>query len=142
MKILYCARMCRYDLLRAVNYLSSRVTKWSKRCDARLHRLVSYINDTKHFEMIGWVGDDPKDLRLGVWSDADFAGCKVTMRSTSGSFTAIIGPNTFFPMSGYSRKQTCVSKSTPEAELVAAAAIKAQLHVCCLEEDDVRKEVC
>ena len=33
---------------------------------------------------------------------------------------AFTGPNTFFPIAGYSRKQTCVSHSTPEAEIVAA----------------------
>ena len=32
------------------------------------------------------------------------------------------GPNTFFPLGAHSRKQTCVSHSTPEAELVAADA--------------------
>ena len=44
------------------------------------------------------------------------------MRSTSGAYVALIGPNTFFPIGGYSRKQTCVSHSTPEAEIVAANA--------------------
>ena len=122
MKILYAARICRLELLKAVNYLSSRVTKWSKRCDARLFRLICYINGTKDHGLVGWIGDAAKDLYLGVWSDADFAGCKITMRSTSGSFLAILGPNSFFPLTGYSRKQTAVSHSTPEAELVAASA--------------------
>ena len=30
------------------------------------------------------------------------------------------GPNSFFPLSGKGVKQTCVSHSTPEAEIVAA----------------------
>ena len=33
---------------------------------------------------------------------------------------ALTGPNSFYPLSAFSRKQTCVSHSTPEAELVAA----------------------
>ena len=33
MKILFAARMARYDLLRATQSLASRVTKWSKDCD-------------------------------------------------------------------------------------------------------------
>ena len=35
---------------------------------------------------------------------------------------AFTGPNIFFPLNGVSKKQTCVSHSTPEAEIVAANA--------------------
>ena len=37
-------------------------------------------------------------------------------------FLALTGKNTFFPLNGVSKKQTCVSHSTPEAEIVAANA--------------------
>ena len=46
MKILYGARVARYDLLRPVRALASRITRWTKLCDKKLHRLVSYINET------------------------------------------------------------------------------------------------
>eukprot|EP00975_Prorocentrum_lima_P028059 5897646-Prorocentrum_lima.AAC.1 len=46
MKILYGARMARFDLLRAVSYLAACVTKWTLTCDQDLHRLVCYINST------------------------------------------------------------------------------------------------
>jgi hypothetical protein len=39
MKILYAARMARYDLLRATCYLATRITKWDATCDKMLHRL-------------------------------------------------------------------------------------------------------
>ena len=35
---------------------------------------------------------------------------------------ALTSPNAFFPLSGVSKKQTCVSHSTPEAEIVSANA--------------------
>ena len=35
---------------------------------------------------------------------------------------ALTGPNTFFPLNGVSKKQNCVSHSTPGAEIVAANA--------------------
>jgi hypothetical protein len=57
MKILYAARMARFDLLKAVNSLSCFVTKWSKLCDHKLHRLVCYINSTILLQQVGWVGD-------------------------------------------------------------------------------------
>ena len=42
------------------------------------------------------------------------------MKSTSGVFLVLLGPHTFFPLNGISRKQTAQSHSTPEAEIVAA----------------------
>ena len=46
MKVLFAARMARFDLLRATQGLASRVTKWSKECDVALHRLMCYIHST------------------------------------------------------------------------------------------------
>ena len=122
MKILYGARMARPDLLKAVSYLASRVTKWSTACDRSLHRLICYIHQTVGEKQCGWIGDSPSKLYLNLYADADFAGCKVTMRSTSGVFMTLAGPNSCMPLAAASRKQTCVSHSTPEAEIVALDA--------------------
>ena len=46
MKVLYGAQMCRFDLLRAVGNLATRISKWTLGCDKALHRLMSYINGT------------------------------------------------------------------------------------------------
>jgi len=70
--------------------------------------------------MWSWIGDKPADLTVKLFSDADFSGDKKTSRSTSGVFLQISGPNSAFVLSGQSKKQTCVSHSTPEAEIVAA----------------------
>ena len=61
-----------------------------------------------------------EDLELAIYCDADFAGCQATQRSTTGAFLCLQGPNSFFPISPVSKRQTCVSNSTPEAEIVAA----------------------
>ena len=71
--------------------------------------------------MYAKVGDHPNDIYLSCFSDADFAGCPYTLRSTSGVFMKITGPSTHFPISGLSQKQTAVSHSTTEAEIIAAA---------------------
>eukprot|EP00972_Heterocapsa_arctica_P103611 15269353-Heterocapsa_arctica.AAC.1 len=55
-----------------------------------------------------------------LFADADFAGCVDTQRSTSGYHFAIRGPHTCFPVAGVSKRQGCVSHSTPEAETVSA----------------------
>ena len=55
MKCLYVARMCRFDLLRAVQGLARFMTKWTVRQDQELHQLMSYIHHSKSLKMIGWV---------------------------------------------------------------------------------------
>jgi hypothetical protein len=119
MKILYAARMGRFDLLRAVNALGSRITSWTKLCDARLHRLVCYIKSTLHLKMHAWVGDRKEDLEVVLYCDADLAGDRTDAKSTTGVFMCIVGPTSFVPLAAVSKKQTSVSKSTPEAEIVA-----------------------
>ena len=79
---------------------SAVARKWTSECDRKLHRLVCYINSSKHLRMIGWVGDDLSALQPHLFADADFAGCTSTQRSTSGYRFAIRGPNTCFPITG------------------------------------------
>jgi hypothetical protein len=74
-------------------------------------------------------------LELGLWysvssslsllgfSDADFAGCRVDRKSTSGT-CQFLGSSL---VSWSSRKQSSVAQSTTEAEYVAAASFCSQL---------------
>ena len=78
------------------------------------------MNGSVAWRQIGFIGDQADELELGLFSDADFAGDKETMRSTSGVFLALYGPHSFFPPAAQSKKQTAVCHSTVEAELVAA----------------------
>ena len=120
MKILYGARMARYDLLHSCQILACKITKWTKRCDQRLLRIVSYLHQSLELTMFGWVGEDSKDWRLWLYTDADFAADKSTSKSVSGVFCAMYGPTTFFPLCALSKKQGAVSHSTAESEMVAA----------------------
>ena len=120
MKLLYGARIARFDLLRQVNRLARNVHKWSDSDDRGLHHLMCYVHHTKHWRMVGWVGDRMDDVHLALYADADFAGCVESLRSTSGGRLILQGPNTRFPLSGSSKRQSCVSHLTPEAEIVAA----------------------
>ena len=119
MKILYAARMGRYDLIRPVTALGSLITKWSPLCDLKLHRLICYIHSTLDVFMYSWIGDAPADMELVLFCDADLAGDRTDCKSTSGVFMALVGEHSFVPLAGISKKQTSVSKSTPEAEIVA-----------------------
>jgi hypothetical protein len=120
MKCLCGARMARFDILRAITRLACSLTRWTSECDRRLHRLMCYINSTKHLRMIVWVGDDAALLQPHLFADADFAGCAVTQHSTFGLHLSIRGPNTCLPFAGQSKRQSCVSHSTPKAEIVSA----------------------
>ena len=120
MNILYAARYARLDLLRAVCVLAQCVTKWDRTCDLKLYRLICYINGSLKVRMTGWIGDTAQNLAPHLFADADFAGCSKTSRSTSGVHLSLLGPNSVWPLNGQSKKQGCVSHSTPEAELVAA----------------------
>ncbi|CAE7655522.1 unnamed protein product [Symbiodinium sp. CCMP2592] len=119
MKILYGARMGRYDLIRPVQALASLITKWDGLCDKKLHRLVCYINSTLDLNLYGWIGDAPEMLELVLYCDADLAGDRTDSKSTSGVFMCLLGPRSFMPLNALSKKQTSVSKSTPEAEIVS-----------------------
>ena len=58
--------------------------------------------------MIGWVGNDMKDLSIALYADADFTGCAQSLRSTSGSHMHNQGKCTRFPLAGGSKRQGCV----------------------------------
>ena len=81
MKILYGARMGRYDLIRPVQALASRITKWNRLCDKKLHRIVSYINSTLDLHLYGWVCDKPSDIEIVAYCDADLAGDRTDSKS-------------------------------------------------------------
>ena len=119
MKILFAARMARFDLLRAVQGLAARVTKWSSDCDKALHRLICYISSTLDVKLKAFIGDSLSACRLWCFADADHAG-EFDNRSTTGCFLVLIGPNTYFPLTAFSKKQTSVSMSSTESEVVAA----------------------
>ena len=59
---------------------------------------MCYVDSTKHLKLVGWVGDERKDIGQHLYADADFAGCKRTGRSTSGAFFVMGGPDTCFPI--------------------------------------------
>ena len=117
MKVLYGARAARWDLLKAVQLLATRVTKLSRGCDKALHRLMCYNNRTKHYCLTGFVGDGPSALKLRLYADADFAGDRPEYKSTSGIYLALVGPNTFFPLAAKAQKQTAVAHSTVKRRL-------------------------
>ena len=60
---------------------------------------------------------------IALYVDADFAGEKADAKSTStsGGYLVLKGPNSFFPLAWLSKRQTSVSRSTIESEIVSLA---------------------
>jgi len=120
MKALYGARLVRFELLWPICSSAREVSKWTRACDKRLHRLMCYIHHTPDHSLESFVGDDAQHCHVVLYSDADFAGDLIQAKSTSGLYLAIVGPNTFAPITASCKKQTCVSHSSTESEIVAA----------------------
>ena len=63
-----------------------------------------------------------KQTRLGLFQDSDFAGDHEDSKSTSGGILCILGSHTFVPISWMCKKQTSVSHSSTEAEIISLDA--------------------
>jgi len=113
------ARYARIDLLCVVAKLAQRIATWDEACDQAIYRMMCYMHSTLMWRQIGYVGDALPEVRFHLYADADFAG-DPSKKSTSGLQLAVAGPLTQFPFRGQSKRQGCVSHSTPEAKMIAA----------------------
>ena len=97
-------------------------TKWTKTCDKRLNRFISYIHHTCEYKQYCCVGNTAKQCKLGLSQDSDFAGDLKDSKSTSGRTLCVFGSQTFVPISWMFKKQTSVSHSSTESEIIALDA--------------------
>ena len=83
-------------------------------------RIFRYLKDTPTLGL--WY---PKTLSFDLYSfsDADFGGCKIDRKSTTGTCQFLGG----CLISWFSKKQNSVAQSTTEAEYVAAGSCCAQV---------------
>merc|ERR1711995_159880 len=77
---------------------------------ADLH--VTLLGNARVTTRYEWQGDEPE---ITGYSDSDWAGCRVTGKSTSGG-VILIGSHF---IKGWSRTQNHVTMSSAEAELIA-----------------------
>ena len=80
LKCLYLARIGRPDFLWSVNKLARSITKWTKACDKRLSRLISYIHYTSEYKQYCHAGNtNLLQVEHCVFSEAtrlfQLAGC-------------------------------------------------------------------
>ena len=65
------------------------------------------------------MGNTAKQCRLGLFQDSDFAGDLEDSKSTSGRTLCVFGSHTFVPISWMCKKQTSVSHSSTESEIIS-----------------------
>ena len=118
-KALGLGRLARPDIVKPIGDSATHVQKWSRNHDKQLHRLICYIDSSKTHRLVGTIRDDPGELHLALYVDADFVGEKADAKSTSGGYFVLKGPNSFFPLAWLSKRQTSVSRSTTESEIVS-----------------------
>ena len=109
----YLAKRARPDILMPVAYLATRVTKCTRDDLAKLDRLLRYVNATKERGIVLRIGEEGVNVK--VYIDAAY-GVHADGKSHTGSCVAVgdVGP-----VHCKSSKQTIVSKSSTEAELIA-----------------------
>ena len=65
------------------------------------------------------MGNTAKQCRLGLFQVSDFAGDLEDSKSTSGRTLCVFGSHTFVPISWMCKKQTSVSHSSTESEIIS-----------------------
>ena len=68
------------------------------------------------------VGNTAKQCRPGLFQDSDFAEDLENSKSTSGGTLCVFGSHTFVPISWMCKKQTSVSHSSTESEIISVDA--------------------
>ena len=68
------------------------------------------------------MGNIAKQCRLGLFQDLDFATVLEDSKSTSGGTLCVFGSHTFVPVSWMWKKQTSVSHSSTESEIISLDA--------------------
>ena len=119
LKCLYLARLGRPDILWSVYKLARSITKWTRACDKLLARLISYIHRTCEYKQYCHVENTAKQCRLGLFQDSGFAGDVEDSKSASGGTLCVFGSHTLVPTSWMCKKQTSVSPSSTESEIIS-----------------------
>ena len=85
----------------SVDKLARAITKWTRACDKRLARLISYVHHTSEFKQYCHVGSNAQQCKLGLFQDSDFAGDLEDSESTSVESYSFFGSHTFVPKRWY-----------------------------------------
>lgn len=112
-KLLYVATRVRFEILLAVNYLTTRINKFSRGDWAKAMRVLHYLNSCPELGLTLCLGNN-NDVSL--YADASYGVHKDGKSHSAGIVT--LGNAT---VSAKTHKQKIVTKSSTEAELVCVS---------------------
>ena len=118
----FCHALVHHDILWLVNKLARAITKWTRACDKCLARLTSYTHFTSAYKQYCRVGNTAQQMPIALFPDSDFAGDLEDSKSTSSGTLCVFGSHKFVPISWMCNKQTCVSHSSKESEIISLDA--------------------
>lgn len=113
--LLFAARVSRPDIEFAVNRASQFLTKYGRQQWLEVKNIIRYLKGTLDYGIV--ISDSESEHTLVGYTDADYAGCIETRKSTSGFVFMLNGG----PIAWSSQRQPVVSLSTTEAEYIALA---------------------
>ena len=122
MLVLGTNRKTRYSMVSEQTNMHDQSRNGPKYVTNALNRLISYIHHTCEYKQYCYVGNTAKQCRLGLFQDSDFAGDLEDSKSTSGGTLCVFGSHTFVPISWMCKKQTSVSHSSTESEIISLDA--------------------
>ncbi|KAL1448409.1 hypothetical protein WDU94_012392 [Cyamophila willieti] len=118
--LMYISLGSRPDITYAVSFLSRYLDKPNRKVWTGAKRVLRYLQHTKRMAI---VYKQSNDKRLVAFSDSDWAQDSKDGKSVSGGIVFFCGN----PVMWLSKKQTCVTLSSTEAEYVAAALISTEI---------------
>ena len=126
-ELLYAANITRPDIAFVVNRLCQFMTSPQEHQLQAANRVMKYLSQTAHYTMtFGASKISPSVSKLSAYSDADYAECKQSRRSTSGCLVVYNGDIIHW----FSRRQKLVVVSTTEAENIALGEAVKELLWC------------
>jgi len=115
-KLLYSGTRTRPDILLVVNHLTTRVNKFTADDKKKIHKCLKYLNYTKTLGLRLSVSSDVDTLNVTTHADASFG-----VHPDGKGQTAIVTTLGKGSILSNTHKQKIVSKSSSEAELIAAS---------------------
>lgn len=111
----FCVTTCRPDIGHAVNMLARRLNCPRVRDLDDAHRVLRYLQGTRHHGILFRFATDSTHPGLLAYSDSDYANDVLRRLSTTGYLVFYNGS----PVSWYSGLQKIVAQSSTEAEYIA-----------------------
>jgi hypothetical protein len=117
--LFYVARATRPDITYAVSQVARFMHRPGPKHVDALNRIYAYLRRTRDVSLhMNSTNMEMSALQCEAYSDADWAGCSETCKSTTG-WVIRVGGST---VAWYSKRQGSVAQSSCEAEYVAAAS--------------------